>query len=116
MGPPLFPTVFWCDAPEAGPIGAVSLFKFRRIKHLVVAAITEFVVPRAAPLDERIRKEGSLTGDRGFESLYPSKRLLAGRHCRLAGPGRPTGSSPTNPCVLSTWRGPAPRQVGRDGV
>ena len=28
-----------------------------------------------------------LTGDRGFESLYPSKRLLAGRHCRLAGPG-----------------------------
>jgi len=31
--------------------------------------------------------------DRGFESLYPSKRLLAGRHCRLAEPGRPTGSS-----------------------
>src|SRR5258708_16456467 len=28
-----------------------------------------------------------------FESLYPSKRLLAGRHCRLAEPGRPTGSS-----------------------
>src|SRR5271155_4034894 len=27
MGPPLFPTVFWCDAPEAG------------LKHLVVAAI-----------------------------------------------------------------------------
>src|SRR4029077_12891449 len=28
--------------------------------------------------------------DQGFESLYPSKRLLAGRHCRLAEPGRPT--------------------------
>jgi hypothetical protein len=39
MGPLLFPTVFWCDAPEAGLIGAVSLFKFRRIKHLVVATI-----------------------------------------------------------------------------
>src|SRR5712671_195537 len=39
MGPLLFPTVFWCDAPEAGLIGAVSLFKFRYIKHLVVAAI-----------------------------------------------------------------------------
>ena len=31
-------------------------------------------------------------GDRWFESLYPSKRSLAGRHCRLAEPGRPTGS------------------------
>src|SRR6267154_915458 len=39
MWPLLFPTVFWCDAPEAGLIGAVSLFKFRQIKHLVVAAI-----------------------------------------------------------------------------
>src|SRR6266849_648184 len=77
MGPPLSPTVFWCDAPEAGLIGAVSLFKFRRIKHLVVAAITEFVVPRAAPLDERIRKDGSLTGDRGFESFS----LHRGVHC-----------------------------------
>ena len=75
MGPPLFPTVFWCDAPEAGLIGAVSLFKFRRIKHLVVAAITEFVVPRAAPLDERIRKDGSLTGDRGFESFSLQRRV-----------------------------------------
>jgi hypothetical protein len=53
MGPPLFPTVFWCDAPEAGLVGAVFLFKFRRIKHLVVAAITELVVRRAA-IDERI--------------------------------------------------------------
>ncbi len=26
-------------------------------------------------------------------TLYPSKRLLAGRYCRLAGPGRPAGSS-----------------------
>src|SRR6266446_6249387 len=33
-----------------------------------------------------------------FESLYPSERLLAGRHCRLAEPGRPTGSSPRIPC------------------
>ena len=36
--------------------------------------------------------------DRGFESLYPSKRLLAGRHCTLAEPGRPTGSSPRILC------------------
>jgi hypothetical protein len=35
--------------------------------------------------------------DRGFESLYPSKRLLAGRLCRLAGPRRPTGSRPRIP-------------------
>jgi hypothetical protein len=33
-----------------------------------------------------------------FESLYPSRRLLAGRHCRLAEPGRPTGSSPRILC------------------
>jgi len=39
--------------PEAGLVGAVFLFKFRRIKHLVVAAITELVVRRAA-IDERI--------------------------------------------------------------
>src|SRR4030088_2841080 len=75
MGPPLFPTVFWCDAPEAGLIGAVSLFKFRRIKHLVVAATTEFVVPRAAPLAEWIRKDGSLPGDRGFESISLQQRV-----------------------------------------
>src|SRR6266478_8322765 len=37
--------------------------------------------------------------DRGFESLYPSERLLAGRHCRLAEPGRPTGSSPRILCL-----------------
>src|SRR6266478_473158 len=54
-------------------------------------------------------------GDRGFESLYPSKRLSAGRHCRLAGPGRPAGSRPRIPVFLSTWSGPAPRQVGRHG-
>jgi hypothetical protein len=36
------------------PHCAVSLFKFRRIKHLVVAAITELVVHRALPFDERI--------------------------------------------------------------
>ena len=62
MGPPLFPTVFWCNAPEAGLIGAVSLFKFRHIKHLVVAAII---------LDY---PWSLLRGDRGFESFS-----LAGR-------------------------------------
>jgi hypothetical protein len=36
--------------------------------------------------------------DREFESLYPSKRFLAGRHCRLAEPGRPTGSCPRILC------------------
>jgi hypothetical protein len=54
MEPPLFPIVFWCNAREAGLIGAVSLFKFRCIKHLVVAAITELVVHRSLPFDERI--------------------------------------------------------------
>jgi hypothetical protein len=53
MEPPLFPIVFWCNAPEAGLIGAVSLFKFRRIKHLIVAAITELVVRGALPFNER---------------------------------------------------------------
>src|SRR6267154_1890463 len=93
MGPPLFPTVFWCDAPEAGLIGAGSLYNFRRIKHLVVAEITEFVVPRAAPLDERIRKDGSLTGDRGFESFSLHRRVacepeddIAHSGCRVARP------------------------------
>jgi hypothetical protein len=38
---------------------------------------------RLLPFRER---DGVALGrDRGFESLYPSKRLLAGRHCRLAG-------------------------------
>jgi hypothetical protein len=54
MEPPLFPIVFWCNAREAGLIGAVSLLKFRRIKHLIVAAITELVVRRALPFNERI--------------------------------------------------------------
>ena len=36
--------------------------------------------------------------DRRFESLYLSKRLLASRRCRLAEPGRPTGSSPRILC------------------
>jgi hypothetical protein len=58
MEPPLFPIVFWCNAPEAGLIGAVSLFKFRRIKHLAVAAITELVVRRVLPFDERILTDG----------------------------------------------------------
>jgi hypothetical protein len=49
MGPPLFPTVFLCDAPEASLIRAVSLFKFRRVKHLAVATITELVGHRALP-------------------------------------------------------------------
>lgn len=35
---------------EAGLIGAISLFKPRRIKHLVVAAITELVEVRHALL------------------------------------------------------------------
>jgi hypothetical protein len=43
---------FFAATPdEAGLVGAVSLFKPRRIKHLVAAAITELVVPTclAAP-------------------------------------------------------------------
>src|SRR5260370_26125888 len=60
---------------------------------------SELLVPRRrGKVPERLKGAGSKTvvvfmGARGFESLYPSKRLLAGRHCRLARPGRPTGSS-----------------------
>jgi hypothetical protein len=57
---------FWCNAREASLLGAVSLFKFRHIEHLVVAAITEFVVHRALPLMSRFEKQGLSTGDRWF--------------------------------------------------
>ncbi len=43
------------------------------------------------------RPDGA-SGNRKFESLYPPKRSLAGRHCRLAEPGRPTGNSPRILC------------------
>jgi len=39
---------------QCGLIGAVSLLKSRRIKHLIVAATTELVVRRALPFNERI--------------------------------------------------------------
>ena len=54
MEPPSFPIVFWCKAPEAGLIGAVSLFKFRRIKHLAVAAITFTVMWNAKKLTPKV--------------------------------------------------------------
>jgi hypothetical protein len=73
MEPPLFPIVFWC--PETGLIGVVSLFKSRRIKHLIVAAITELVVRRALPFDERISKEGLSHGGRGPESFSLQRRV-----------------------------------------
>jgi hypothetical protein len=41
---PYFQQVFGGIPDEAGLVGAVSLFKPGRIKHLVVAAITELVV------------------------------------------------------------------------
>jgi hypothetical protein len=44
MGRPYFQQFFCAMSDEAGLIGAVSLFKPRRIKHLLVAAITERVV------------------------------------------------------------------------
>src|SRR6266436_4784500 len=77
MGPPLFPTVFWCDAPEAGLVDAVFLFKFRRIKHLVVAAITELVVRRALPLMSAFEKRDSLTGTEGSNPSPSSGESLA---------------------------------------
>jgi hypothetical protein len=89
MEPPLFPIVFWCNAPEAGLIGAVSLFKFRRIKHLAVAAITELVVRRVLPFDERILKEGlSHGGPRVRIHLPPAEShtnlILANKPVRFA--------------------------------
>jgi hypothetical protein len=69
MESPLFPIVFWCNAREAGLIGAVSLFKFRHIEHLVVAAITELVVHRALPLMSRFENRVS---PRGTEGSNPS--------------------------------------------
>ena len=72
--------------PKPASLAPSPLFKFRRIKHLVVAAITEFVVPRAAPLDERIRKDGSLTGDRGFESFSLHQRDGMGQAAKEMAP------------------------------
>src|SRR6266853_4190618 len=69
MESPLFPTVFWCNAREASLIGAVSLFKFRHIEHLVVAAIRELVVHRALPLMSRFENRVS---PRGTEGSNPS--------------------------------------------
>jgi len=86
MGPLLFPTVFWCDAPEAGLNGAVSLFKSRRIEHLVVAAITELVVHRALALMNGLEKRVSLTGDRGFESISLQRRVQCEPNFRPALP------------------------------
>jgi len=71
MESPLFPIVFWCNAREASLIGAVSLFKFRHIEHLVVAAITELVVHRAQPLMSRFENRVS---PRGTEGSNPSPR------------------------------------------
>jgi len=69
MESPLFPIVFWCNAREASLIGAVSLFKFRHIEHLVVAAITALVVHRALPLMSRFENRVS---PRGTEGSNPS--------------------------------------------
>jgi hypothetical protein len=74
-GRPYFQQFFGALPREAGLIGAVSLFKFRRIKHLVVAAITELVVHRALPLMSGFEKRVSLTGDRGFESFSLRQRV-----------------------------------------
>src|SRR4029077_17982415 len=53
-------------------------------------------------IEWRARQRSSpQSGDREFESLYPSRRLSAGRHCRLAGPGRPAGSRPRIPAFLA---------------
>ena len=58
-----------------------------------------------------------MDGPAEFESLYPSKRLLAGRHCRLAEPGRPTGSSPRILCFehLEGTCAPAGSRLYRSG-
>src|SRR5258705_11779026 len=69
MESPLFPIVFWCNAREASLIGTVSLFKFRHIEHLVVAAITALVVHRALPLMSRFENRVS---PRGTEGSNPS--------------------------------------------
>ena len=77
MGPPLFPTVFWCDAPEAGLIGAVSLFKFRL--HQAPGRCSDH--PRLPMVP--------FTGDRGSESVSlqrrvscePRSREKLGRRC-----------------------------------
>jgi len=66
------PFLFFDTMPcEASLIGAISLFKPRRIKHLIVAAITELVayVPHEQPLNSGFERRVSLAGDRGFESF-----------------------------------------------
>src|SRR5580693_7630181 len=86
MEPRLFPIVFWCNAPEAGLIGAVSLFKFRRIKHLSLRRSQSSLCAARCHLMSGFEKkvsltgtEGSnpspLTGDRGFESFSLQERV-----------------------------------------
>src|ERR1700732_1241460 len=45
----------------------------------------------------------------------PFKAVIGWAALSAGGPGPACRESPTNPRVLSTWSGPAPRQVGRDG-
>ena len=89
MEPPLFPIVFWCNAREAGLIGAVSLFKFRRIKHLIVAAITELVLRRALPFN--------LTASVIRNSRRLPDRRIAARASRQ-GLGERDDEAPSNCC------------------
>ena len=113
-GRPYFQQFFGAMPPKPASFGAVSLFKFRRIEHLVVAAITELVVHRALPLMSGFEKRVSLTGDRGFES-----GSLQGRVCEPSVPESPRLRSPhQNPdrrrqrlCAVA-WRPGRQRRAG----
>jgi CheY-like chemotaxis protein len=61
----------------------------------VVLAETE--KPHLALLDVKLPDVSGIEVCREIKSLYPSKRLSAGRRCRLVGPGWPAGSCPRIP-------------------
>src|SRR6266446_5923839 len=57
----------------------------------------------------------SLTGGPRVRIPVPFKAVIGWSALSTGRTGPACRESPTNPRVLSTWSGPAPRQVGRDG-
>src|SRR5712672_1249304 len=75
MGPPLFPTVFWCDAPKPASMAPSPCLNLAASSTWSLRRITELVVHRALPLMSGFEKRVSLKGDRGFESISLQRRV-----------------------------------------
>jgi hypothetical protein len=88
------------NAAPAAPHAVSNLHQLDGRDRTETAPAPNFVRTLSSDRAECMRREQMSSpspGDQGFESLYPSRRLSAGRHCRLAGPGRPAGSRPRIP-------------------